>query len=363
MSGFHLFTLAKIPIWVSPWFLVIPLLAVQSMGVRHGLAFAASALLSVVAHEFGHAVMARRYRLAPQIMVHAYGGHTAHQPARTRGQEGVITAAGPLSGLALGALAFAALSALTTSKNVGVLGLMRAFVAGHLMLREAPLTVNVLLTLVFLNVLWSGFNLLPVWPLDGGRLLRLSLGKVAKPLRADRITHVLGLLAVAGLALFAHRHPSVAFGGMYTMILLAWLGFRNLQGLTASPNAQPVRKDNGFARELMLAAERAYERNEDEEAARLCHQIRAENNVPPAVLAHTWAMLGVIATRRGHFEEALSYLRRAPDAPDVVEATAQCFYQLGMYDALSALTATRAFNRLPNETRRTILDALHEAVA
>jgi Zn-dependent protease len=361
MSGFHLFTVARIPVWISPWFLVIPLLAVRSLGVRYGALVTLCVLLSVIAHELGHAVMARRYRLAPQIMVHGLGGYTGHQRARTNREDAVIIAAGPLSGLTLGMLALGLLFALTPAqlRTADVLG---SLLRGGMSLRQVPMTISALATLVWLNLIWSIFNLLPLYPMDGGRLFRLGMLQLFKPGRAERITHAVGLLGVASLALAIHRFPSVMPGGYFTMFILAGLAFRNLQGLTASRSSEPVRKDNTFARELMLAAERAYERADDEEAERLCHQIRAEGSVPPAVLARTWAMLGVISTRKGHFEDALSYLRRAPDAPDVVEATAQCLYQLGMYDELSALTSTRAFNRLPNDTRRTILDALHEAV-
>ncbi len=359
MSGFHLFTVARIPVWVSPWFLVIPLITIRNLGVRYGVLITLCVLLSVIAHEFGHAVLAQRYRLGPQIMVHAFGGYTGHQRARTNREDALIIAAGPLFGLLLSLISFALLFVLTPAP-LRTFDTIWSLVWGG-SLGQVPMTIGALAVLAQLNALWSGFNLLPIYPMDGGKLLRLGLLQLVQPQRAEKLTHALGLLGVISLALVVHRFGSWNPGGIYTMLILAGIAFRNVQGLTSSGNAEPVRKDNTFARELMLAAERAYERADDDEAARLCHQIRAEGSVPPAVLSRTWAMLGVIATRKGHFEEALSYLRRAPDAPEVVEATAQCFYQLGMYDALSALTATKAFNRLPNDTRRTILDALHEA--
>jgi Flp pilus assembly protein TadD len=122
-----------------------------------------------------------------------------------------------------------------------------------------------------------------------------------------------------------------------------------------------VPRDNPFARELLKNAEAAYAKADDETTARLCHQLRNEGNVPPPVLARAWALLGVTATRRENYEEALSYLRRAPDSTDVVEATAQCFYQLGMFDALEALCGTRAFAKLPSETREAIMAALRDS--
>ena len=78
------------------------------------------------------------------------------------------------------------------------------------------------------------------------------------------------------------------------------------------------------------------------------------------MLAKVWAILGVTTTRKGNYEEALSYLRRAPESPDVVEATAQCLYQLGMFESLEVLVNTKAFARLPSDTRADIIGALAE---
>jgi stage IV sporulation protein FB len=360
MGGFRLFSLAGIPVWVSPWFLLIPFLLVQRMGVERGLVLSACVLVSIVAHELGHALVARRYKLAPQIMVHAFGGYTGHQRARTSGEDAKVIAAGPAAGflLALASAVFLFAQLPAGERNLRTLV---AVALGGMQLQSAPLAMQVAGVLVFLNVVWSLFNSLPVYPMDGGRLLRLGLLKViGKPLPAERITHVIGLAGALGLAYLAYRHD---MAGVFTLVILGMMALRNVQGLTTAAPTEPVRRDNPFARELLVQAERAYQQADYEEAGRLCHQIRAESSVPPAVLARTWAMLGVIATRKGEFGEALSYLRRAPDAADVVEATAQCFYQLEMYDALRALTETKAFSRLPTETREQILGALQQAMA
>jgi stage IV sporulation protein FB len=355
MGGFHLFTLAKVPVWVSPWFLVVPLYATRSLGAQDGLLFALCLGLSVLAHEFGHALVANRYKLSPQIMIHAFGGETGHQRASTNGQDALIVVAGPSVGLLLGVLCMGVLVALSPVSISGQVLVDMAL--GQYVGAPLPPVVNVLSMLIFLNIFYSLVNLLPVWPMDGGKLFRLGMLKLMKPTSAERVTYSVGLFGVAVLALLVHVYWRLSF---FTIFILGTMAFDNIKGLSQG-SSEPVRKENGFARELLLSAERAYERGEDDEAARICHQIRAEGSVPPPVLARTWAMLGVIATRKGEYEEALSYLRRAPDGLDVVEATAQCFYQLGMTDALTALTATKAFNRLPNDTRRAILDALHES--
>ena len=86
--------------------------------------------------------------------------------------------------------------------------------------------------------------------------------------------------------------------------------------------------------------------------------VEAAHNLPVKALSRAWTILGVSTTRKGEFEEALSYLKRAPDDPEVTEALAQCLYQLDMLAELQALTETKGFARLPSTTRAQITAAL-----
>jgi stage IV sporulation protein FB len=221
---------------------------------------------------------------------------------------------------------------------------------------QSPTAQGVLEYFIWINFIWSAFNLLPMWPMDGGQLLRIGASKWLKPARGERVTHI---VSIACVALVAGGSYLVNFGPMM-MIILAMTAWQNFQALSATKTSAAPRKDNPFARELIDRAERAYESGDDDEAARLCHQLRAEGSVTPQLLARGWAILGVTATRRGDYQEALSYLRRAPDSPDVIEATAQCLYQLDMFEALEALVTTKAFARLPSDTRAEIMRALEE---
>ncbi|HEX6242053.1 MAG TPA: site-2 protease family protein [Polyangiales bacterium] len=335
MGGFHLFTLADIPIRVSPWYLLLVLFFVRSFAVANPLLVGLAITVSLLAHELGHALVARHYRLRPHILLHGFGGVTGHERARSNGQDALIVAAGPLSGLALCAISFFV-------PRVVDVGSMQA---------------NALLYLMYwINLYWSLFNLLPMWPLDGGQLLRLAASKVWKPARGERITHIVSIVVVILVALASYASGM----GMMMMFILALTAFQNVQALQeGSPNR--VQRENPLVRELWKQTEAAYEAGREDEAVRLCHQLRNEAHVPAQIMARVWAILGVTATRKHEYEEALSYLKRAPDLPDVVEATAQCFYQLGMLEALEALAGTRAFGRLPKETREAIEQALRES--
>jgi stage IV sporulation protein FB len=344
MSGIRVFTLAGIPVWVSPWYLLLlAWIVLPSRG--EGLIFAGCITLSLLAHELGHALVARHFKLRPQILLHGLGGVTGHERPKRDRDDALIVAAGPLAGLGLW------------------LGSLAAF---NFLPITSPILASVLYTLASVNLVWSVFNLLPLWPMDGGQLMRIGASKLWKPVRGERITHIISITVVVLIAVATQVQPFASMlpfsGGPYTMIILAMMAFQNVQAIQAGP-ATPVRRDNPFARELLAKAEEAYKRGDDDDAARYCHQLKGEAHVPPQVMARAWAILGVTATRRGEYREALSYLHRAPDHDDVVEAMAQCFYQLEMFDALEALVATRAFTKLPTETREAILNALSDAHA
>jgi Zn-dependent protease len=336
MGGFHLFTLANVPVSVSPWYLLL-LVYMTMNNPSQGLVFAVCITVSLLAHEFGHALMAKHFKLQPQILLHGFGGLTGHERASRERDEALIIAAGPLSGLLLGCV---------------VLGVYWYAPI------ESAATVGALRYFVYINFLWSAFNLLPMWPMDGGQLMRIGASKLLKPVKGERVTHIVSIVVVCLVALGSYI---VNFGPMM-LIILAMTAWQNLQALSANKagTSSAPRRDNPFAAELYERAVRAYDQGDDDEAARLGHQLRAESNVPPAMMTRAWAILGVTTTRKGDYQEALSYLKRAPEGPDVVEATAQCLYQLGMFDALEALVNTKAFARLPGETRSEILGALSE---
>ena len=123
-----------------------------------GAAATIGLMASIVLHETAHAVVARHYGLTiRRITLFIFGGvaEMQGQPDRPR-TEFLMALAGPLASAALG-LAFGA----------GSLAL--AGVDG-----AAPMT-TVLRYLGLINFMLAGFNLVPAFPLDGGRMLRAAL--------------------------------------------------------------------------------------------------------------------------------------------------------------------------------------------
>ena len=156
-----------------------------------GVAGALGLFLSIVFHEFWHSIVARYYGLPMRgITLFIFGGvaemEDEPQNAKT---ELLMAVAGPLSSVVLGCiflLVYWGVSAAAWSEPVG----------------------GVLLYLGWLNIVLAVFNMLPAFPLDGGRVLRSILWFAKGNLRwATRIAAGIGsgfgvLLIVLGLLSF-----------------------------------------------------------------------------------------------------------------------------------------------------------------
>lgn len=173
--------IAGIPVGVSPWWLAIVALITWTLGAEYfpsvvegispavayalGLASALLLFASILAHEFGHAIVARRHGIEVQeIDLWLLGGVSrmrdeAHDPD----DELRYAIAGPAVTAVIAAV-FAAISLALPASSPDVL---RALVDYQLLV----------------NILILGFNLLPAFPLDGGRVLRSLLWRHNHDLR------------------------------------------------------------------------------------------------------------------------------------------------------------------------------------
>jgi len=174
-----------IPVFIHFTFLAFLGLFTVSRAWAGGLAVGLSSLVLIVAvfasvllHEFGHALMARRYGIRTHdITLLPIGGlaRLARMPANPR-HELWIALAGPAVNVAIAALLFPAL----------LLG------------------SSLLLQLFAINVGLVLFNMLPAFPMDGGRVLRALLVPRMGFLRATETASVIGkvmagALGIAGL--------------------------------------------------------------------------------------------------------------------------------------------------------------------
>lgn len=171
-----------------------------------GVAGALGYFLSVVLHELSHAVVARTYGVEMRgITLFIFGG-IAEMPQEppTPQSELVIAAAGPAASFGI-------------AMACGALGLV-----GRLGGWPEPV-VSVLLYLAGLNAALGLFNLVPAFPLDGGRLLRSILWGLRHDLRwATRVSSTIG--AGFGLLLVALGVASIVAGAFTSGLWMILIG-------------------------------------------------------------------------------------------------------------------------------------------
>lgn len=230
--------------WVFIFLLVVVNLAVGVFPSLHpdwsaaliwGTAIAAAILFfaSVLAHELAHSVVAKANGLpVNSIVLFLFGGvsNIAHEPS-SAGTEFLIALVGPLTSVVLGVFFMVLASiGLATTPGANALGDLS---------RAGPVT-TLFLWLGPVNILVGIFNLIPGFPLDGGRVLRAILWGASHNLRrATRWATMIGqaiawLFILIGIALiFGFQIPF--FGtGLVDGLWIALIGWFLNQAAVAS---------------------------------------------------------------------------------------------------------------------------------
>lgn len=178
MQFTKLFTLFGIPVGIHWSYLLIAALAV--LGGIPWVLLVLMLSVFVLAHEFGHALTARRYGIQTHsISLHSLGGVAMIEPPQVYDPwvEGKIAAAGPATSAALGLVSLGGFAA-----------------------TGSPL----LWIAAYINIALAVFNLLPIYPMDGGRVLHAVLAHwkgLGEAGRYCRTTSIVGGGALMVLAI------------------------------------------------------------------------------------------------------------------------------------------------------------------
>ncbi len=176
-------------------------------GAADELAFLVLLFLSVLLHEFGHIFAARHYGIGtPDVLLTPIGGvaRIASMPDQPR-EELVIALAGPAVTLLIVVLTGVAV------------GLRSGFV-----LPQDFVNLPLLESLCWTNLILLVFNLIPAFPMDGGRVLRALLASRLGLVRGTRIAARTGQVVAVGFAV-------LGFNGAPMLLLIALFVFLGAQ--------------------------------------------------------------------------------------------------------------------------------------
>lgn len=158
--SFKLGTAFNIPIFAHWSMLLAVGSAIFSFGLV-GIVLACFTFCSIIAHEYAHSLIARRYGFkTSRITLHYFGGAASVDLTNAKPkQEAVIAIAGPaISGIIAAAALLADLTIKALSYN-------------QILILDIP----ILTALGIINAIVAAFNMLPIFPMDGGRILRAAL--------------------------------------------------------------------------------------------------------------------------------------------------------------------------------------------
>ena len=221
-GSFRLFQIFGIDVYMHwSWILIAALQISRDKGYSSPIwaALEYLALFAIVlTHEFGHALACRQVGgQANLILLWPFGGVAYVSPPQRPGATLWSIAAGPLVNVAL-------VPVLT-----GLIYLSRALDWPH-----ALPDAHAFLHMIWLiNIVLLIFNMLPVYPLDGGQILRSLLWFPLGRARSLLIASIVGFVGLAGLLLFALLQRSIWLGILTLVIVLpnCWRGFQEAQAL------------------------------------------------------------------------------------------------------------------------------------
>jgi Zn-dependent protease/CBS domain-containing protein len=204
-SSFEIGSVMGIPIKLHITFLlVLPMFAyvfainpqpygfdgVEPPITRYGLSALAAILLfvSILLHELAHSYLAKRYGVnIDSITLFLFGGVSAmEETPRKPGQEAKMAFAGPLTSLIIGSIC---------------LFIYKSFISPSPALSQNPAYL-ILWILGSMNIVLGVFNLLPAFPMDGGRVLRSFYARRMSYVKATQSAAAVGKFFAILMAIF-----------------------------------------------------------------------------------------------------------------------------------------------------------------
>ena len=237
-SRYRVCELFGIPIYVDVSLLFLLLFFVSGAGSLFiGIACALMLALSITLHELGHSLTARSFGYETNDITLSLLGGCASLIAlpRKAWQEFATAIAGPLVSFALAVVGAVIIAVVSENGGLGdaialVFGdVLRSFgikVAwgGDLFIkREYAWIVEAAFYMATLNGMLGLFNLLPGFPMDGGRVFRSAMRSVMTRAEATRIAMIVGRVVAIGLGVVGLYRIANGRDWGFVTILIAWM--------------------------------------------------------------------------------------------------------------------------------------------
>jgi len=249
------FPLLGIPVRVHPLFwATAAALGWQSHEQFYVFVWIACVFVSIVVHEFGHALTARSlYRARPSVMLYLMGGLCSYDGGERRPwRRAAVLAMGPGAGFLL--------FGLVLGVGLSVLGVADFWPVGEIRIPNHPVPLwfshlpegvglvvrYAYYDLLTINLLWGLFNLLPIFPLDGGQLASVFLTMHDRR-EGEARAFILGILVAGGLALYFFSDKQ--YINALLVGNLAFMNYQLLQTVQAQRNSNySFEDDDGWRR-------------------------------------------------------------------------------------------------------------------
>jgi Zn-dependent protease len=218
--------LSSIPITIQPlfWIMTIVLAWPQSMEELVYLpTWIAVVTVSILIHEFGHALTAKAFGHSVQIELNGMGGLARHDgPRLSLLKEFIVVLNGPLAGFALYWIS--------------------SFVLHKYGNSLANPIKEMLYMSIWVNLNWTLLNLVPVYPLDGGQMTRILL-QGAFGVRGVRISIMLSMAVGGCLCLYFFMEQSIYLATLFLFLTFeSYKSQGQIEGMTGTDQGEEMQK-------------------------------------------------------------------------------------------------------------------------
>ncbi|MCP4419657.1 MAG: hypothetical protein GY805_23855 [Chloroflexi bacterium] len=226
------FSIFGFPVRVHPLFWVIGILFGASSGSLEKIAlWVAAIFISILIHELGHSLMMRKYGIDSYIVLYHMGGMAVPTSSRRMSlgwlEQIAISLAGPFAGFLFAGVVTAVVKLsggfIAINYLMGFIPIPSAFLFG-----AHDLVNTAIAYILWVNTFWGLINLLPVFPLDGGRVSQQIFMRVnpwngyINALWLSVVTGV--IMAVVGFTVLNSTYMAFLFG------ILALQSYQMIQG-------------------------------------------------------------------------------------------------------------------------------------